>query len=161
MANANRHRYLTVTLVTSHWPEVAKISISSEIIYCKPLFHNYGGQCEVKGNIPPEVISAAGQPQSVAKVVASLSNNDYLTIKQLSDDSGLSVSQVSSGLKQCRFRGWVLSTQGAVKGKGRPRHLWELRISPLELIRELETEAKTKHMILAKAVKRLRAELEI
>ncbi len=120
----------------------------------------YGGQQEVKGNIPPEVLSAAGHPQSVAKVVSSLSNNDYLTIKQLSEDSGLSISQVSSGLKQCRFRGWVLSTQGAVQGKGRPRHLWELKVSPLELIRELETEAKTKHMILAKAVKRLRAELD-
>ena len=114
----------------------------------------------MKGNIPPEVLSAAGHPQSVAKVVSSLSNNNYLTIKQLSEDCDLSVSQVSSGLKQCRFRGWVLSTQGAVSGKGRPRHLWELKVSPLELIRELETEAKTKHVILANAVKRLRAELK-
>jgi len=160
MADGNRHRYLTVTLTNSMIPKVAEINDSHEIIYCHPLFHLYGEGREVSGNIPPEVISAAGQPLTVAKVVSSLSNNNNLTIKQLSKDSGLSISQVSSGLKQCRYRGWVLSTQGAVQGKGRPRHLWGLKVSPLELIRELETEAKTKHMILAKAVKRLRDELE-
>ena len=44
MTNANRHRYLTVTLAPPHLPEAAKISITSEIIYCHPLFRIYGGQ---------------------------------------------------------------------------------------------------------------------
>jgi predicted transcriptional regulator len=46
-----------------------------------------------------------------------------------------------------------------VHGKGRPHHLWELSVSPLELVRELENDAKTKQVILANAVKRIRAEL--
>ncbi len=114
---------------------------------------------QLSRNIPPDVLSAAGQPESVAQVVATLSSNRSLSIKQLSTKSGLPQSQVASGLKQCRYSGWVISTQGESKGKGRPRHLWELSVSPLEIVRELEVEARSKHTILANAVKRLNKEL--
>ena len=96
----------------------------------------------------------------MAIVVSTLSANNSLSIKQLSNKSGLPQSQVASGLKQCRYRGWVISTQGESKGKGRPRHLWDLSVSPLDLVRELEVEAKTKHTILSDAVKRLQKELK-
>lgn len=91
--------------------------------------------------------------------MTALSQQRLLTIKELANHSGLSTSQVSSGRKQGRYRGWVSSTQGEVLGKGRPKHLWELSVSPLELIRELESEATTKQVILSNAVKRLRSEL--
>ena len=135
------------------------ITIKHEIhIIQNPFGLNEGG-LYLSRNIPPDVLSAAGQPNSVAQVVATLSSNPSLSIKQLSRKSGLPQSQVASGLKQCRYRGWVISTQGESKGKGRPRHLWELGVSPLEIIRELEVEARAKHTILANAVKRLHKEL--
>ncbi len=118
------------------------------------------GLGKLSRTIPRDVLSAAGQPESVAKVVSTLSANNSLSIKQLSRKSGLPQSQVASGLKQCRYRGWVISTQGESKGKGRPRHLWDLSVSPLDLVRELEVEAKTKHTIISNAVKRLQKELK-
>ncbi|HJM20204.1 MAG TPA: hypothetical protein QF802_07095 [Candidatus Thalassarchaeaceae archaeon] len=93
-------------------------------------------------------------------VVATLSANSSLSIKQLSLESGLPESKIASGLKQCCQRGWVNSTQGESKGKGRPTNLWNLSISPLDLVRELEDVAKTKQTILSNAVKRLQKELK-
>lgn len=109
--------------------------------------------------IPPDILYAAGEPNSVAQVISSLSNNQAQTVKQLSVNSNLPLSQVASGLKLCRNRGWVSATQSQTRSKGRPQHLWRLHATPLEIITELEIETRSKLNLLSNAVEILQNEL--
>ncbi len=114
----------------------------------------------MSGIIPPDILTTAGHPESVAAVLHELSKKQMRTIRQISSTSGLSISQVSSGLKLCRYQGWVSASQGEAIGKGRPQHLWELNVSPIDLVQELESDSRSKQVILSAALKRLREKIQ-
>lgn len=115
----------------------------------------------MSGGIPHEILTTAGHPLSAALVIEYLSSGKDLTIRNLTNLSGLTESQVSSGLKQCKTRGWVESHQGEVKGKGRPTNLWNLALPPIELVSQLESAADSKRKLLYDALTRLKDELEM
>ncbi len=113
----------------------------------------------MSGSIPHDLLTNAGQTKSAAVVVELLSSNRNMTIREMTGKSGLTESQISSGIKQCKNRGWVTSHQGDVQGKGRPRNLWNLSLPADELVQQLESAALAKRDILHNALQRLKREL--
>lgn len=105
--------------------------------------------------IPTEALTQNGYPMTVAAVISTLSDEAPLTLRQISIRANLSNTQVSSGLRQCRFHGWVTSSQGEGSGRGRPAHLWELAIPPIELIRGIDVKVGEEHALLSGAMNNL------
>ena len=110
---------------------------------------------KVAAKIPTDALTVNGYPKTVAAVVSALSAEAPLTLRQISRRTNLSNTQISSGLRQCRFHGWVTSSQGKGAGRGRPAHLWKLTLHPIELIRGIDSEVRREHTLLSDAMTNL------
>ena len=110
---------------------------------------------EVKEAIPADVLTSNGHTKTVASVISALVGEPPLSLRDIAANTDLSTSQASSGLRQCRYNGWVTSSEGESEGRGRPAHLWRLTLSPLELIREIEAEVRQEHTSLSDALENL------
>ena len=106
-----------------------------------------------------DLLIELGLVETTATVVSHLSNGVPASLREITLSSGMELSQVSSGLRQCRFRGWVDSDESPSIGRGRPSRRWSLIVSQLELLRELESEIRQQQVILNDAIRNVERSL--
>ena len=108
-----------------------------------------------------DLLIELGLVETTAAVVSHLSNGVPASLREIALSSGMELSQAASGLRQCRFRGWVDSDESPSIGRGRPSRRWSLIVSQLELLRELESEIRQQHLILNDAIRNVERSLAI
>ena len=88
------------------------------------------------------------KPASANEVLKSLMANEAMTTEELVRVTRLSKSQVASGLRTLRWRGWVSSSESESARPGRSPHLWSLSLSRDKIIQTLVNELNaTSHLL--------------
>jgi len=105
----------------------------------------------------PSLLTRLGLVETAANVLSHLVEEGPCTMRELATATGLSESQVASGLRQCQFRGWVAADLEQVRSRGRPSREWSLAISAFELLNELEVEVQSAHVELSEAIRAVNA----
>lgn len=106
-----------------------------------------------------ELLIELGLRETTAAIVSYLSTGEPASLREISSSAEIELSRAASGLRQCRFRGWVNSDESPSLGRGRPSRRWSLIVSHLELLHELELEIRQQHLILNDAIRNVERSL--